>query len=1859
MKNNLFSKKENNKDWHKNSLGEIISQENINSYIAELDLDSAKEKLKNLLDWNSKIINNKATWQDYFDTLDDGENYIVDLIKNTDNLSKLTGEDLVKANQQARATSLSHNEALKAQTLSAKAGKTALQALAMAGNMIAMWAFTEVVSTIHSCITASDRLKESASDLGSQFSSTKSDIEGYKTKINDLYKTINDSSSSYEDTYNARQELLTIQDEMIEKFGSEAEAVQLVTNAINGQTEVLDSLTKQKWQETVNAFNFDPDKKWTEQLGDNWANLWSGSSNNFDRMIKEMENTEVSFHVIPLYGDKTYEEFSRKLKENFGASITKTQRDDIFTLSGDLDDIYDQLLNIQSLAKDMGINDSSMSDLSRQTEKSKNTLESYQEIFNQHVLYDKIFDNEAFEQSFNNINDAYKQYLEIFASGNEESISKAKQNFAEIVQTATEGINDKSVIDYFNSMYPDLQAVVGAWEFEVDFKDSIDDENNDLVNKVKNIFDNFDKADDIYNYNPKLATQEQIDAYTQLEGLANKYNLTLDELINKCSQMGLISSQVKNDLLDKLIPSRSGLTAGFQSDLDTAFAKVNADAATEWVKSLSEEDARLANSHEFEQALEEQKNRLNDTTLSANDYAAALQNVKDAQIDSGLDKKEVSTFEEAWANSFISEEDKVKELGNTLLNLAENGRLTAETFNKADSTGYFKNWGISADEAILKINKLVDESNQLSSLSGQISAMANALGTKQKDGFVSADTLTGFDVEVRTLESWDRFQEVLGSTASSYDECQKAANTLAAEWVNSNDFLTQLTEQNREYYETQLEAMGIENAAEVVSEALALKTEELNIAKEYLAETGKKLTSVSELESAEFIANAAAAGKCSQQFAALQLQKILCNENWLDSAKDINGLLMLAEAAGISGDAIAQLSGLKIAYDNAVANGDSNAAIAINNQMQNLKTQIANEVANIGTDIRIDLGNVGGGASKAGSAGKDAGDACVDAFEEELEELQRLKDDGVITEKEYLDRLRALYERYFKDKLGYEREFAKYQKQYLEGYKSLYDSALSGISKLMDSKIDGYTHSKETAIESLETEQEAAEAVYQAQIDAIQEQIDAIDNLIDEKNKQIDAIEDEINKIKEASEARKRDIELQKAQYELERMQNQRTILQYSENQGIHYVQDTDGIRDASEKVTEIREDMQIAELEKQVSLIETEIELLNGQKTGLEIQQDAIRKMMDESNKYYESLISEQENYWNSLIQNLEEQKSRWQELADIQEVAEAFAAVEQVFGELGYTVDDILNGNAQAFEDFRNKYIAIISDLNQNTALQNGLEYASGINKENFGSIIADINSSMQQEMNKLGLDAGDGFITGWNEKSGAVLESTKQTAMDAVEAFARGQNSNSPSEEYKALAYEAIDGLLLGVEERKQTFIDSMEALAKEGSLAFMEGFNFEDEASISTLADALKSISDLSFGSIEENETDSVILAQFEKLKSSVADVTNAISGGSNKDNSDDASASLNAGASGGLAGAIDQLKQTADNVLGSGGGEGSDNEGAGIIGQFTQLKEAVNDVTASIGSGEEGSESDSSKTDVTSLTGAVTNLGVTTENILTGGEDGGESGGVIGRFEEFKNVIGEANEHITGISDGLTAIDGQEVECTIRVNIETNGDLPAAIGAAGAFGTGMNLKSSEYKADYSNGGYQGKASVTGHWGTHQGGRTLVGELGPEMVVRGSRFFTVGNNGAEFVNLQKGDIVFNHKQTHELLKNGHITNRGNALADGTVNNKKLAFADNDPIKIRQKLFDDYVNRMGGIMNVLVPPVNAIQKNTENMVNNSFNNMNTGRLLPSITIGDVNVTCPGVTSQEVMEQVGAALNRNFAGMSLDALQQSMIRR
>ena len=80
--------------------------------------------------------------------------------------------------------------------------------------------------------------------------------------------------------------------------------------------------------------------------------------------------------------------------------------------------------------------------------------------------------------------------------------------------------------------------------------------------------------------------------------------------------------------------------------------------------------------------------------------------------------------------------------------------------------------------------------------------------------------------------------------------------------------------------------------------------------------------------------------------------------------------------------------------------------------------------------------------------------------------------------------------------------------------------------------------------------------------------------------------------------------------------------------------------------------------------------------------------------------------------------------------------------------------------------------------------------------------------------------------------------------------------------------------------------------------------------------------------------------------------------------------------------------------------------------------------------------------------------------------------------------------------------------------------------------------------------RGTAYKGGSWGAPKSEVALTGELGPELRVRGNRWDLLGENGAEFSDIRKGDIIFNHKQTESLLSKGYVTGRGKAYSLGTA-------------------------------------------------------------------------------------------------------------
>ena len=139
--------------------------------------------------------------------------------------------------------------------------------------------------------------------------------------------------------------------------------------------------------------------------------------------------------------------------------------------------------------------------------------------------------------------------------------------------------------------------------------------------------------------------------------------------------------------------------------------------------------------------------------------------------------------------------------------------------------------------------------------------------------------------------------------------------------------------------------------------------------------------------------------------------------------------------------------------------------------------------------------------------------------------------------------------------------------------------------------------------------------------------------------------------------------------------------------------------------------------------------------------------------------------------------------------------------------------------------------------------------------------------------------------------------------------------------------------------------------------------------------------------------------------------------------------------------------------------------------------------------------------------------------------------------------------IGNVRSSLSALDGRTATVTIRTNnVNTVTTRYNTVGNPG----GARKQSGEQSVANGTAHAEGTALASGDWGTDKRERTLVGELGRELVVdpHTGKWHTVGDFGPEFVDLPKDSIVFNHKQTEELLKKGYAIGRGAAMASGNA-------------------------------------------------------------------------------------------------------------
>ena len=1106
--------------------------------------------------------------------------------------AKRMGHDLVTGKKNMQDISKAMNTA----SGSTKALGVAMNLMANVGFMLAITAITKVISEL---AQAQDNAVQAAKEATETYKGELDSIADYKQRLSELHEELKSGNLSYEETKTKRTELMTIQDELIEKFGTEKGAIESVTEAVNGQVDALDNLNEKAYRDWV--------AKADEQTF--WNKLLPGGKSGLDQAVDYMES-EKTVSFMDMQNANLSDELQaiqKEIDETIRAKYNLDKTFAMFNVTGTPDELRTLLENIrqdyadisEKVFKDNDINDHDLWDEYRkETFDSINEailsldkgLEKHQDTYRTYIEGLIKYDSE-YSDEYANILQKRAELESAQNSGNAEEVKKAKQEFMDSINDAIiASDSDESIKKYFESLYPELQAEFDNWKFEFNLetnKDGI----NDLAKEIGEKY----TATDLLNMIDTEGIQEGEESFNSLINKAIEYGVCADKsaeevqkLIDLLVELGIVQDNIKdNTFNDKYPISLFNHLASSQESLDKFQSSVKSasDAYATLLSGNYSSSELLSSIQTINQAVKDMDGLLNWEFISS--QADSLDVLGDA----------IQCVSTKYANSILS--------GAGIDINSDFGKMLADMIQQA--------YEVEAEFAGMNA--------QLDNLQSSYQTLTGILESYSETGYISIDNL----------------QSLLTA-----DE-----NLIAMLEVENGQLSV-----NQEAYESLVAAQLMEFKAKL-NAAAAVEIEAL----------------------------------------AKQKSEQATNQNADASNNAVEKLD--AETAAINRNTSAAISNaVAKAEESGVSEGEIQSILDKYNEVWNAA------VNNFSGDFS---GFMGGGSKSAGSAGEEAADTYLEAFEKELSDLDDLKDRGKTTEKQYLDSLRRLYAKYFSQKKKYLKEYEKYEHQYLEGMKSLYESAFSYITKQIDQRIDAVNAEKDASVSRLEAERDAS-------LEAIEAQKEQYENEIEGIEKQIDAKEKEIQAMQDANAERRRAVDLQKAEYDLQRMQNQKTANVYKGGQMV-YEADTSGIRDARQEVEDAKLEIDIAKIEKEIGLLEDE-------KGILQERIDLLEKEAERINEYYDQLIADTERHYDAMAKGLEDYKSQFEELTDLLENAQMEAAL----AELGINMDALLGGSQEEFEKLKTAYIGILADMNRgNEGVLDQLSRLSGISTQSISYLDA----------------------------------------------------------------------------------------------------------------------------------------------------------------------------------------------------------------------------------------------------------------------------------------------------------------------------------------------------------------------------------------------------------------------------------------------------------------------------------------------------------------------------------------------------------
>ena len=610
---------------------------------ATIEKNNISENFQTILQWSSKTNEqlkvDTDSIQKYIDKINDvgkdaAKNQLDEIMANASSQAKLYV-------QQTDAAALSTEAFAQSQTVLAKTSNAVVGGLKSIGaGLLSMGvtlavsaALNAVVKAIYNAATAEKRYREAALDSTTAVNEKTQALDDYEAQIKGLKTSLDEGNLSENDAYEARKKLISIQDELAEKYGNELNGIDLVNGGLEEQIGLLDEAAKKK----ENAFLTEKDKD-------------AGTDNK--EAIEDAQRKMTQRHVyMGTFGSLSENDFNtiKKYAEDNGLGVNYSQG-----FSGDYsikvsftgdasnaEKVYTDFVN--DVTNDSRLDDDTktvIADKARSFISSAQDITTENEQLAEQAARYQIETTSAYNELYENLKKAQDDYNEAVAKDNDTAIKKALEAKTSAVEAIREakfnvGYNDYNtelsdynndyIKQYMNAQADELEsstklkaaqiglnaAIKDGSSALTDYLDITKEDAKNTIDTIKfsvqslNGLDDLDLVDigSLENAGTEITayTKEQVQAYDNMKSAADKLGISMSDLIDILVKAGLVTGEsikYTNEFTTNALSAATNatkaislVTAAIQSQSTTA--GVSSDSYSELIKEQGEYAAAL------------------------------------------------------------------------------------------------------------------------------------------------------------------------------------------------------------------------------------------------------------------------------------------------------------------------------------------------------------------------------------------------------------------------------------------------------------------------------------------------------------------------------------------------------------------------------------------------------------------------------------------------------------------------------------------------------------------------------------------------------------------------------------------------------------------------------------------------------------------------------------------------------------------------------------------------------------------------------------------------------------------------------------------------------------------------------------------------------------------------------------------------------------------------------------------------------------------------------------------------------------------------------------------------------------------